>query len=106
MRVRKRVRPSTGELGSLIGLSYDLTDMCVSRLPKKCRVICTARASSSIKPPGVGEPVFHQSPEIIRSSAHPLQVDPGDAVRVTASHGWSHGGSHGRSQRGYHLYCD
>ena len=39
-------------------------------------------------------------PKIIRSSAHPLQVDPGDAVRVTASHGWSHGGSHGRSQRG------
>ena len=74
MRVRKRVRPSTGELGSLIGLNYDLTDMCVSRLPKKCRVICTARAGSSIKPPGVGEPVFHQSPEIIRSSAHPLTL--------------------------------
>ena len=69
MRVRKqvqrrRVRSNTGvrsrvsfgflstevdtrgeRLGSLIGLSYDLTDMLVSRLPPKCIVVCAARAN-------------------------------------------------------------
>ena len=71
-RVRRRVRSNTG---------------------------ARSRVSSSIKPPGVGEPVFHQT--------YMLHEAVGSCSSTLAQQrGWSHGGSHGGSQRGYHLYCD